>query len=506
MRRRDINKNKEGNNNLGGRKMNRKYITMIRKYVDMKEMTVDNIKSVRDVTYLVEEDVKEYLWNFGLELLSISAQEINPSTSVVLQYKMWHVIGYTKENAEMGVQFLVYFKDNKLALELVKVVGAKRGYLNAERKINSYSRLTTTKMIKSFLRNTCGFDDRDDINWFTTAIFTVSDLEDVCEDKVCVSSNYGIEKRLYAFQDYCIVRNIWKNSLSYNELFVCSFSNDIPHQGARKVFTVIDSFIKYYNELFEKDCTLRDIFVENTDMGDYKIQFTIVEKNTKMEIITNKNSDNFYDGDIRFYDIDDKEDKYKEEDDKEEELFESEKEAFEKVCKDNEYGQKGALNSIEIDGVDLVFMYNLAINYDIAKGILSSVVKDSQDIDTICIYESSDGFTVKAVNNKDDKKEYPYRYKKVDGKFTLIKEDWLTPLKEEMNKLLYGDKDQDQEVSLDNLQEKMNDLIKDSESIISKIDELEKLKNDLQFTLESHRNKIFEIQDDIEKIKNKGGK
>lgn len=75
-----------------------------------------------------------------------------------------------------------------------------------------------------------------------------------------------------------------------------------------------------------------------------------------------------------------------------------------------------------------------------------------------------------------------------------------------MNKLLYGDKDKDQEVSLTNLKEKMNNLIKDSESIIEKIDELEKLKNDLQFTLESHRNKIFEIQDDIEKIKNKGGK
>lgn len=487
-------RNIKGNDNLGGLKMNRKYI-------DMQWYKVEDITKSRDIMYLVEGYVKEYLESFELELLSTSVQEINPSTSVVLQYKMWHVIGYTKENPEMGIQFLVYIKDDKLVLELVKMVGAKRGYLNIERKVNSTSRLIGAKSIKSFLRNTCDFDDKDDINWFTTAILTVSDLDDVCEDKVVVSSNYGIIKRLYAYQGYCIVRNNWKNSLSYNESFVCSYLNDVPHRGARKVFTVIDLFIKYYNDLFEKDCTLRDIFVENTDMGDYKIQFTIVEKNLKMEIITNKNSDLFYNGDVRFSDIED--DK---EEDTEEELFDTEKEAFDKAYKDNEYGQKGALTFIRIDNVDLVFVHNLAINYEIAKGILSSVIKDSQDVDTICIYQSSDGFTVKGVNNKDNKKEYPYRYKKVDGVYVLIKEDWITASREEIRKLLNIDDNESKEVSLNELQGKMEELIKDSESIIGKIDELEKLKNDLQFILESHRNKIFEIQDDIEKIKNKGGK
>lgn len=485
-------RNRKGNDNLGGKEMNRKYI-------GMQWYKVEDITKSRDIMYLVEGYVKEYLESFELELLSTSIQEINPSTSVVLQYKMWHVIGYTKENPEMGMQFLVYIKDDKLILELVKMVGAKRGYLNIERKVNSTSRLTTAKSIKSFLRNTCGFDDKDDINWFTTAILTVSDLDDVCEDKVVVSSNYGIIKRLYAYQGYCIVRNNWKNSLSYNESFVCKFSNDVPHEGARKVFIVLDSFIKWYQKAYYQDCTFDYIFVENTDMGDYRIELYIIEKDVRIEIITNKESDNFIDGDFRILNYNDDENK--------------ERKAFEESYKENKYGKKGALTTIKMSDVELVFMYNLDINYDIAKGILSSVIQDShsegeENINIICIYESSDGYQIKAINDKDkdDKKEYPYRYKKVDNKYTLMKEDWLTPLREEMNKLLYGDKDKDQEVSLNELQGKMEELIKDSENIINKIDELEKLKNDLQFTLESHRNKIFEIQDDIEKIKNKGGK
>lgn len=437
MRRRDINKNNGENKNLGGRKMrrNRKEnalerlekrvnrnvnknilggLKMNRKYIDMQWYKVEDIMKSRDIMYLVEGYVKEYIESFDLGLLSTSVQEINPSTSVVLQYKMWHVIGYTKENPEMGIQFLVYIRDDKLILELVKMVGAKRGSLNIERKVNSTSRLTTAKSIKSFLRNTCGFNDKDDINWFTTAIITVSDLDDVCEDKVVVSSNYGIIKRLYAMQDYCIVKNNWKNSLSYNETFVCKFSNDIPHHGARKVFTVLDSFIEWYQKTYYQDCTFNHIFVENTDMGDYRIELYIIEKDIRIEIITNKESDNFIDGDFRVLNDNDDENE--------------ERKEFDKVYKDNEYGQKGALTTIKLSDVELVFMYKLDINYDIAKGILSSVIEDShsegeENINVICIYKSSDGYQIKAINDKDkdDKKEYPYRYKKVDNKYTLIK-------------------------------------------------------------------------------------
>ena len=492
-------RNRKGNDNLGGKEI-------MKNHVDMQWYRINDLIEERNevpttdvITYLVEGDVRGYLKYFGLTLRNLRVQDINPKCKFS-EYRMWNIVGYCEEVRFLGVQFLVYTKNNKLVLELVKTVCAKRDSLDIERKINSHSRLTTAKSIKKFLRNTIKFIYKESIDNYTTAILTVSDLEDVCEDKVCVSSNYGIEKRLYTAQDYCIVRNIWKNSLSYNESFVCKFSNDVPHEGARKVFIVLDSFIKWYQKAYYQDCTFDYIFVENTDMGDYRIELYIIEKDVRIEIITNKESDNFIDGDFRILN-DDNDDENKE------------RKAFEESYKENKYGKKGALTTIKMSDVELVFMYNLDINYDIAKGILSSVIEDShsegeENINIICIYESSDGYQIKAINDKDkdDKKEYPYRYKKVDNKYTLMKEDWLTPLREEMNKLLYGDEDKDKEVPLNELQGKMEELIKDSESIIGKIDELEKLKNDLQFTLESHRNKIFEIQDDIEKIKNKGGK
>lgn len=465
---RKLNKNnKEGNNtfNLGGKEMNNNLggKEIMKNYVDMQWYRMNDIIEERNevpstdvITYLVEGDVRGYLKYFGLTLRNLRVQDINPKCKFS-EYRMWNIVGYCEEVRFLGVQFLVYTKNNKLVLELVKTVCAKRDSLDIERKINSHSRLTTAKSIKKFLRNTIKFIYKESIDNYTTAILTVSDLEDVCEDKVCVSSNYGIEKRLYTAQDYCIVRNIWKNSLSYNESFVCKFSNDVPHEGARKVFIVLDSFIKWYQKAYYQDCTFDYIFVENTDMGDYRIELYIIEKDVRIEIITNKESDNFIDGDFRILNDNDDENK--------------ERKAFEESYKENKYGKKGALTTIKMSDVELVLMYNLDINYDIAKGILSSVIEDShsegeENINMICIYESSDGYRIKAIN----------------------------------------DKDKDQEVSLNELQGKMEELIKDSENIINKIDELEKLKNDLQFTLESHRNKIFEIQDDIEKIKNKGGK
>mgnify|MGYP000576395145 CR=1 FL=1 len=459
---------------------------MNRKYIDMQWYAVENIMKSRDIMYLVEGYVKEYLESFRLGLLSTSVQEINPSTSVVLQYKMWNVIGYTKENPEMGIQFLVYIKDSRLVLELVKMVGAKRWESDIERKVNSTSRLTTAKSIKSFLRNSLKFDDKDDINWFTTAILTVSDLDDVCEDKVVVSSNYGIVKRLYAYQGYCIVRNNWKNSLSYNEVFVCSYLNDVPHKGARKVFTVLDSFLKYSNSVFHDDYHIRDIYVENTDEGDYSIRFTIIEKDVNVEIITSKDSNAFLNCNFRIIEDKEEDDKaeVKSKEYKNDNLEEiKEKELFDKAYKDNEWGEKGALTMIKINNIDVIFVHDLDINYDIVKDIMTSILKDShsddkEDVDVICIYKASDGYDVKALNEKDKEKKHLYRYKKVNGKYSLIKEDWITPFVKELHQLLNieDEDDKKEEVSLTSLEEKMNGLIKDSESIISKIDELEKLK------------------------------